>query len=170
MPCCCRHRSGSLRQGRRSSPPSLRANGSRECAPDDRLCEAINTLAGVEAWIASGARWSPRPFPYPGGCLIPIERRTAIATPPNRLMTQRRLCCTGLAVMRMGAVMMRLSDLQPTPARVGLILLMVLLLGAIVVRVITESEHREVRPPTTPENGKPVAPNTGVRGLRGSLQ
>jgi hypothetical protein len=76
----------------------------------------------------------------------------------------------GLAVMRMGAVMMRLSDLQLTPARVGLILLTVLLLGAIVVRVITESEHREVRPPTTPENGERVTPNTGVRGLRGSLE
>src|SRR6266446_8782749 len=32
--------------------PSLRANGSRECAPDDRLREAIH-LAARRAWIAS---------------------------------------------------------------------------------------------------------------------
>ena len=94
----------------------------------------------------------------------------AIATPPNRLMTQRRLCRTGLVVMRMDAVTMRLFDLQLTPTRVGLILLMLLLLGAIVFRVITASEHREVRPSITPENGERVAPNTGVRGLRGSLE
>jgi hypothetical protein len=94
----------------------------------------------------------------------------AIATPPNRPTTQRRLCCTGLAVMRMGAVTMRLSDLQLTPARVGLILLMLLLLGAIVFRVITASERSEVRPSATPENGERVAPDTGVRGLRGSLE
>src|SRR5205807_7460460 len=31
---------------------SLRANGSRECAPDDRLREAIH-LAAKKAWIAS---------------------------------------------------------------------------------------------------------------------
>jgi len=71
--------------------------------------------------------------------------------------------------MRMGAVMMRLSDLQLTPARVGLIMLMVLLLGAIIVRVITGSEHNDVRPPATPENGGRVTQDTGVRGLRGSL-
>lgn len=69
----------------------------------------------------------------------------------------------------MGAVAMRLSDLQLTPARVGLILLMLLLLGAIVFRVISTSEHSEVRPSSTPENGERVAPTTGVRGLRGSL-
>jgi hypothetical protein len=101
---------------------------------------------------------------------IPTERRMAIATPPNRRTTQRRLCRTGLVVMRMDAVTMRLFDLQLTPTRVGLILLMLLLLGAIVFRVITASEHREVRPSITPENGERVAPNTGVRGLRGSLE
>jgi hypothetical protein len=32
----------------------LRANGSRECAPDDRLREAIQLFAGLhESWIAS---------------------------------------------------------------------------------------------------------------------
>jgi hypothetical protein len=101
---------------------------------------------------------------------IPTERRMAVATPPNRLTTQRRLRRTGLVVMRMDAVTMRLFDLQLTPTRVGLMLLMLLLLGAIVFRVITASEHREVRPSITPENGERVAPNTGVRGLRGSLE
>jgi hypothetical protein len=76
----------------------------------------------------------------------------------------------GLAAMRRGGVLVRVSDPYLTPARTGLILLALLLLGAIVVRVITESEHREVRPPTTPENGERVTPNTGVRGLRGSLE
>ena len=69
----------------------------------------------------------------------------------------------------MGAAMVRLSDLHLTPARTGLILLTVLLLGAIIVRVITESEHNDVRPPATPENTGRVTPDTGVRGLRGSL-
>src|SRR5258708_36467070 len=32
---------------------SLRANGSRECAPDDRLREAIHTGAAARLWIAS---------------------------------------------------------------------------------------------------------------------
>jgi hypothetical protein len=95
----------------------------------------------------------------------------AIATPPNRPTTQRCLCRVGLVVMRMDAVTMRLSDLQLTPARVGLFLLMLLLLGAIFVRVITASEDSDVRPPTTPENSARVTPDAGgVRGLRGSLQ
>ena len=93
----------------------------------------------------------------------------AIATPPNRLTAQRHLCRTGLVVMRVDAVTMRLSDLQLTPARVGLILLMLLLLGAILFRVVTAFEYSEVRPSTAPENGERVAPTTGVRGLRGSL-
>jgi hypothetical protein len=81
-----------------------------------------------------------------------------------------RLVLHGLAVMRMGAVMMRWSDLQLTPARVGLLLLVALLLGAMVVRVTIASEDSEVRPPSTPESGERVTPNTGVRGLRGSLE
>jgi hypothetical protein len=32
---------------------SLRANGSRECAPDDRLREAIQNLFVTQLWIAS---------------------------------------------------------------------------------------------------------------------
>jgi hypothetical protein len=71
--------------------------------------------------------------------------------------------------MRMGAVMMRLSNRSLTPARTGLIMLTVLLLGAIVVQVITVSEHSEVRTPTTAENGGRVTPDIGVAGLRGSL-
>jgi hypothetical protein len=34
--------------------PSLRANGSRECAPDDRLREAIQDLRqGVDCFVAA---------------------------------------------------------------------------------------------------------------------
>ena len=52
------------------------------------------------------------------------------------------LCPGGLAAMRMGAVMMRLSNLPLTsPAVTGLIMVTVLVLGAIVVRVVTLSEH-----------------------------
>jgi hypothetical protein len=36
---------------------SLRANGSRECAPDDRLREAIH-FAAEAVWIASSLRSS----------------------------------------------------------------------------------------------------------------
>ena len=47
--------------------------------------------------------------------------------------------------MRMGAVMMRLSNLTLTsPAVTGLIMVTVLVLGAIVVRVVTVSEHGDV--------------------------
>ncbi|HTE98457.1 MAG TPA: hypothetical protein VK621_07450, partial [Bradyrhizobium sp.] len=38
--------------------PSLRANGSRECAPDDRLREAIQSRQ--QEWIASSLRSSQR--------------------------------------------------------------------------------------------------------------
>ena len=69
----------------------------------------------------------------------------------------------------MGAVMMRLSNLSLTPARTGLIMVVLLLLGAIVVRVTTVSEHREARTHITPENGGRVTLNIGVADLRGSL-
>ena len=36
-----------------SQQPSLRANGSRECATDDRLREAIELLPCAQSWIAS---------------------------------------------------------------------------------------------------------------------
>jgi hypothetical protein len=72
--------------------------------------------------------------------------------------------------MRMGAAMMRFgSNLYLTPARTGLIMVTLLLLGAIVVRVITVSEHSEVRTHTTPENGGRVTLDIGVADLRGSL-
>jgi len=71
--------------------------------------------------------------------------------------------------MRMGAVMMRLPNPYLTPARTGLIMLTVLVLGAIVVQVITVSERNEVRTHTSPENGGRVTPDIGVADLRGSL-
>ena len=89
--------------------------------------------------------------------------------------------------MRMGAVMMRLSNLTLTsPAVTGLIMVTVLVLGAIVVRVVTVSEHGDVpthiaRDQGTLDQGPSNqgrldrgntdrAPlDTGVRGLRGTL-
>ena len=44
-----------------------------------------------------------------------------------------------------------------------------LLLGAIVVRVITVSEHSEFSTHATPENGGRVTLDIGVADLRGSL-
>jgi hypothetical protein len=68
----------------------------------------------------------------------------------------------------------RLYDRHLTPARTGLIILVVFVLGAIVVRIIAASEHSDVRAPTptptTPESVGRATPDTGVRGLRGSLQ
>jgi hypothetical protein len=69
--------------------------------------------------------------------------------------------------MRMGAAMMRLSDPYLTPARVGLIIVAVLLLGAMVVQVITVSEHGEVRTHATRENSATL--DIGVADLKGSL-
>ena len=72
--------------------------------------------------------------------------------------------------MRMGAAMMRFgSNLYLTPALIGLIMVTVLSLGAMVVRVITVSEHSEVRTHTTRENGGRVSLDVGVADLRGSL-
>jgi hypothetical protein len=72
--------------------------------------------------------------------------------------------------MRMGGVLVRVSDPYLTPARTGLILLALLLLGAIIVRVFIAYEHSDVRTPTAPENGGPVTQGTGIRGLRGSVK
>ena len=172
MRCCCRRRSGSSRRGRRNlrghalAPhPSLLSKGSNP---------SLGERGGMDCFVAVAPlrKRASRLSHAVTASELPIERRMAIATPPNRLTTQRRLCCTGLAAMRMGAAMMRLSDLQLTPARVGLFLLMLLLLGAIFVRIIAASEDSDVRPPTTPENSARVTPDTtgAVRGLRGSLQ
>ena len=82
--------------------------------------------------------------------------------------------------MRMGAAMMRLSNLHLTPALTGLIMVTVLLLGAIVVRVTTVSEQSEVRTHTIREPGGQGtldratldrAPlDIGVADLKGTLQ
>ena len=79
--------------------------------------------------------------------------------------------------MRMGAAMMRLSNLHLTPALTGLIMVTVLLLGAIVVRVTTVSEQSEVRTHTIRETGakepgssRSSPPDIGVADLKGSLQ
>ena len=71
------------------------------------------------------------------------------------------------------------SNLYLTPALSGLILVTLLLLGAIVVRsvgpaekggrVITVSEHSEVRTHATRENGGRVSLDVGAADLRGSL-
>ena len=72
--------------------------------------------------------------------------------------------------MRMGAAMMRFgSNLYPTPALIGLIMVAVLSLGAIVVRGVTVSEHSDGRRHATPENGGRVTLDIGVTDLRGSL-
>ena len=71
--------------------------------------------------------------------------------------------------MRMGAAMMRLSDLHLTPARTGLIVVAAFLLCAIIVRVITGSEHSDVRTPAIPEDGGRATQDMGVADLRGSL-
>ena len=71
--------------------------------------------------------------------------------------------------MRMGAAMMRLSNLYLTPARAGLIMLTVLLLGAIVVRVITVPGRSDIRTHTTNETSGRVTLDMGTADLRGSL-
>ena len=72
--------------------------------------------------------------------------------------------------MRMGAAMMHFgSNPHLTPALAGLIMVMLLLLGAIVVRVITVPEHSEVRTHSAPENDGRGTRDIGVSDLRGSL-
>ena len=87
--------------------------------------------------------------------------------------------------MRMGAVMMRLSNLSLTsPAVTGLIMVAVLVLGAIVVRVVTVSEHNDVGTHTARAPGSQGTLNqgaldrgsldratsgSGIAGLRGTL-
>jgi hypothetical protein len=56
-----------------------------------------------------------------------------------------------------------------TPARVGLMMIAVLVLGVIFARVVTMSGQGEIRPDTRPENGDRLTQGTGIRGLRGSL-
>ena len=69
----------------------------------------------------------------------------------------------------MGAVMMRFEPvLHPTPARTGLIVVVLLLFGVIIGRAITALGHSDVRTHTAHENGDGV-PDIGAAGLRGSL-
>jgi hypothetical protein len=80
----------------------------------------------------------------------------------------------------MGAAMVRLSNLALTPALSGLIMMTAFLLGAIVVRVFTVSEHIEVRTHTVRETGgqgtvkqdalKQPALDIGIADLRGTLR
>ena len=85
------------------------------------------------------------------------------------------ISCNGLAAVRVGVAMMRLSemmrwsDLHLTPARTGLIIVAALLLSAIIVRVISVSEQSNVRTHTAPENGGRVTLDMGIADLRGSL-
>jgi hypothetical protein len=68
--------------------------------------------------------------------------------PPRHPIAQRlnEACCNGPRAMRMGAAMMLFgSNLYLTPAGIGLIMVTLLLVGAIVVRVMTVSEHSEIR-------------------------
>lgn len=65
--------------------------------------------------------------------------------------------------------MMREPNPYLTPARVGLIMIAVLVLGVIFARVVIMSEHGEVRTDPRPESGDRVTQGTGVKGLRGSL-
>jgi hypothetical protein len=72
--------------------------------------------------------------------------------------------------MRMGAAMMRFgSNPYLTPALTGLIVVTVLLFGAIVVQIITASEHNEVRTPATRDTGGRGTVDIGISDLRGSL-
>ncbi len=62
------------------------------------------------------------------------------------------------------------SNRYLTPARTGLIVITLLLLGVIFGRVITELGHSDVHTHTTTrENGGGVIPDIGVADLRGSL-
>src|SRR6266852_782465 len=78
--------------------PSLRANGSRECAPDDRLREAIHAHAGegMDCFVAEfiigpaegGTRWllamtgnsqSGMPMAYVDGFIVAVPKKNLAA-------------------------------------------------------------------------------------------
>ncbi len=72
--------------------------------------------------------------------------------------------------MRTGAVMMRFrSNPYLTPARTGLVMIALLLLGVIIGRLITVLGHSDVRTHTARENGGGITLDIGVADLRGSL-
>ena len=65
---------------------------------------------------------------------------------------------------------MRVPDPYLTPARAGLIMIAVVVLGVIFVRVITMSAQSEVRTEPTRESvGRATVDIGGIKGLRGSL-
>src|SRR5258708_22695638 len=65
--------------------PSLRANGSRECAPDDRLREAIQSRN--QDWIASSRSLSSGQPKARAACASPLQQRrwrVVLITLPTR--------------------------------------------------------------------------------------
>jgi hypothetical protein len=70
----------------------------------------------------------------------------------------------------MGAGLMRFgSDLYLTPARTGLLIIVLLLFGVIIGRAITALGASDIRTHTARESGGDVEPDIGAAGLRGSL-
>jgi hypothetical protein len=105
---------------------------------------------------------------YPGHQRDAIEHRS----PPPRHQFASRLndaCRGGPAAMRMGAVMRDGSNLYVTPARVGLILVALIVLGVTVGRIITVLGQSDASTHTTRGNGGQVTVDIGVADLRGSL-
>jgi hypothetical protein len=107
------------------------------------------------------------------GTLATSATQLNAASPPPRHQFASRLndaCRSGPAAMRMGAVMMRDgSNLYVTPARVGLILVALIVLGVTVGRVITVLGQNDASTHTTRGNGGQVTVDIGVADLRGSL-
>ena len=67
----------------------------------------------------------------------------------------------------MGAAMVRFgSNLYLTPARTGLLMVALFLLGGLALRVISVSDSREVRTLGAPDKLGEVAPDIGIRDLR----
>ena len=65
---------------------------------------------------------------------------------------------------------MREPDPYLTPARVGLIMIAVLVFGVIFARIIAMREQADVRAEVRQEGREPITQGIGgIRGLRGSL-
>jgi hypothetical protein len=78
-----RRRPRTLRTAQIHKKPSLRANGSRECAPDDRLREAIHGATRKKEWIASSQ------------VLLAMTAGQAFAISPR---VSREVCCSTSAL------------------------------------------------------------------------
>src|SRR3977135_53698 len=77
---------------------SLRANGSRECAPDDRLREAIQLVrSDHESWIASSQALLAMTFAAQGGLTQRVRARRGPMTGSGviRTMGYDLLICPG---------------------------------------------------------------------------